>query len=184
MIGAAHLLPGDDAAFVESAYLAILGRWPDEGGLAHHLASIAGRPEARLPMLHAMLASEEARARNAALDFTASATPAEAAATQLRLRVDLLLRERGAAPTAPAPDPALREDLSRLAADLAELRRETRDRLAALEAALARSLPLAPQLSTALSVDFVQDQIEAAQLRLEARLRALEARALESRTVG
>jgi hypothetical protein len=54
-----------------------------------------------------------------------------------------------------------------------------RDRLAALEAGLAGALPLAPQLSAALSVDFVQDQIEAAQARLEARLRALEARMLE-----
>jgi hypothetical protein len=56
-----------------------------------------------------------------------------------------------------------------------------RDRLAALEAGLARALPLAPALSAALSVDFVQDQIEAALLRLEARLRRLEAQALEGR---
>jgi hypothetical protein len=180
MIAAAHLLPGTDADFVESAYLAILGRWPDEGGLAHHLAFVRGRPERRVPMLRDMLASEEARARGAALDFAATATPAEAEAAQLRLRVDLLLRERGAVPP-PAPDPALREDLSRLAAELEALGREVRDRLAALEAGLARALPLAPALSAALSVEFVQDQIEAALLRLEARLRRLEAQALEGR---
>ena len=181
MITAAHLLPGPDEGFVTSAYLAILDRWPDEGGLAFHLEFIAGRPEQRMPMLRNMLGSEEARARGATLSFAGAATPAEAEAAQLRLRVEQLLRDRMAAGSPPAPDPALAEGLARLAGELDQLRREVRDRLAALEAGLAGALPPAPRLSTALSVDFVQDQIEAAQARLEARLRALETRILEGR---
>jgi hypothetical protein len=178
MIAAAHLLPGADEDFVTSAYLAILGRWPDEGGQRFHLEFIAGRPEQREAMLRNMLASEEARARGATLSFAGAATPAEAEATQLRLRVAQLMRDRLAA-APPPPDAALAEAVARLSGELDTLRREMRDRLAALEAGLAGALPLAPQLSAALSVDFVQDQIEAAQARLEARLRALEARMLE-----
>jgi hypothetical protein len=97
---AAHLLPGTDREFVVNAYLAILGRWPDEGGLAHHLGFVAGRPERRIEALRNMLASEEAKLRGCDLPLDGAASPAEAAAAQLRLRVDFLLEARAAPPPA------------------------------------------------------------------------------------
>lgn len=175
---AAHLLPGTDEDFVINAYLAILGRWPDEGGLAHHMDFIADRPERRTEMLRHMLSSEEAAAHGQPLPLEGGATAVEAELAQLRLRVAFLLKAPPVPP--PASDPVLAEELGRLAADLALLRREMQDRLAAVETCLAHALPSAPQLSPSMSVDFVQDQIEATQARLEARLRRLETRLLEA----
>lgn len=178
MITEEELLPGDDAEFVVNLYLAVLGRWPDEGGLAHHMDFLAGRPERRRQALRNMQASEEARLRGGTVPPGGEA--AQAGAAQARLRTAWLLEEVAALRARPeaTTDNTLREDLALLTADLAQLRAETRERLAALEAGLANALPLEPRLSAALSVDFVQDQIAAAQLRLEARLRALEARLL------
>ena len=96
---AAHLLPGTDEDFVINAYLAILGRWPDEGGLAHHMDFIADRPERRTEMLRHMLSSEEAAAHGQPLPLEGGATAVEAELAQLRLRVAFLLK----APPVPPP---------------------------------------------------------------------------------
>lgn len=180
MITEEELLPGEDGEFVINLYLAVLGRWPDEGGLAHHMAFLAGRPDQRKAALRNMQTSEEARLRGHVVPPGGEA--ANAGAAQARLRLGWLLEEVATLRSRPeaAPDNDLREEMARLAAELARLRAETRERLAALEAGLANALPLEPRLSAALSVDFVQDQIAAAQLRLEARLRALEARMLRA----
>lgn len=62
MIDLAELLVGTDEDFLTNAYIAILGRWPDEAGFTSNLARIRGRPDERLPMLRRMTNSEEARA--------------------------------------------------------------------------------------------------------------------------
>ena len=54
------LLFGDDHDFVVNAYIALLGRWPDDAGYHHYINHIRNRPEAREEVLRALAASEEA----------------------------------------------------------------------------------------------------------------------------
>jgi hypothetical protein len=55
------LLFGEDHDFVVNAYIALLGRWPDDAGYAHYIAAIHNQPERRVEVLHALAGSEEAR---------------------------------------------------------------------------------------------------------------------------
>lgn len=55
------LLFGEDHDFVVNAYIALLGRWPDEAGRAHYMAAIHNQPERRVEVLRALAGSEEAR---------------------------------------------------------------------------------------------------------------------------
>lgn len=182
MITAGELLHGSDADFIVNVYLAALGRWPDEAGFEHHLASIAGQPARRLETLHRIHGSEEGRLKALPLSLDAAPVPPEQAlSAQLRLRTDALRAEmaelRATAATASVA-PALASEVSALGADLAALRSEMRERLAALEALIAGRIPPAPNLSPAISVDYVNDLIEAAQAQLGHRLRAIEKKLL------
>jgi hypothetical protein len=51
--------------------------------------------------------------------------------------------------------------------------------MAAMEAVLAGHVPLAPNLSPAVSLDYVNDLVEAAQAQLNQRLRQIERRLLD-----
>lgn len=182
MISLAELLPGTDEDFVTNAYLAALGRWPDEGGFAHHLAAIAGQPERRLAMLRVMQESEEGRMKRRAIAPDAAPVPMEQAlAAQLRLRTEALRAEIAELRAVPASalSPALEGEVVALRAALDTLGFELRERLAALEAALAGRVPMAPNLSPAVSLDCVNDMIEAAQAQVNQRLRAIEKRLIE-----
>jgi hypothetical protein len=183
MITAGELMHGSDTDFVVNTYLAALGRWPDEGGFDHHLATIAGQPGRRLEALQRILGSEEGKlkARPVSLD-AAPVPPEQALAAQLRLRTEALRAEMAAlretAATA-AVAPALASEIAALRAELTALRAEMRERLSALEALIAGRIPPAPSLSPAISVDYVNDLVEAAQAQLGHRLRALEKKLLE-----
>jgi hypothetical protein len=181
VITTAELLAGADEDFVVNAYIAVLGRWPDDGGFAHHVARIAGRPQERLAVLRDMAASEEARARGVALDLgpAAAADPAAALAAQLRLRTQFLLREiatlREAARPGAVP-PGLAEEQARMAAELAALRREFRERIAALEDARAGAVGPVPAVPEGMA-DYLLDVVAEAEARMAERLRILERRA-------
>lgn len=183
MITAGELLHGSDADFVVNAYLAALGRWPDEAGFEHHLALIAGQPGRRLEALRRIHGSEEGRLKALPLSLDPTPVPHERAlSAQLRLRTDALRAEMAALREAAATGsvaPALASEVSALGADLAALRSEMRERLAALEGLIAGRIPPAPTLSPAISVDYVNDLVEAAQAQLGHRLRAIEKKLLE-----
>jgi len=182
MITAGELLHGPDPDFVVNAYLAALGRWPDEAGFEHHLALIAGKPELRLEALRRIHGSEEGRLKALPLSLDATPVPPEQAlSAQLRLRTQALRTEMAALRASAASGsvaPALASEIAALGADLATLRTEMRERLAALEALVAGRIPPAPSLSPALSVDYVNDLVEAAQAQLGHRLRAIEKKLL------
>ncbi|WP_421989718.1 DUF4214 domain-containing protein [Roseococcus sp.] len=178
MITIGELLHGSDADFVVNAYLAVLGRWPDEAGYDHHLAGILGRPERRPAALQGILGSEEARLKARPFSMDATPVPPERAlAAQLRLRTDALRADLAALRDTPVPpSPGLASEVLALGTELAALRLEMRERLAGLEALIAGKLPPAPSLSPALSLDYVNDLVEGAQTQLAHRLRALEKR--------
>lgn len=176
MISIGELLPGTDEDFVTNIYLAVLGRWPDEGGFEHHLRAIAGRPERRLEVLRSMIGSEEGLQKARPLDPDERPAPLERAlAAQLRLRAEIpQVRDltHGAAT-------AIAGEVQALGLEVAALGQELRARLAALEAVVAGRLPTAPGLSPSVSIEFVSGLIEAAQAPLQHRLRALEKRVLD-----
>ncbi|UPY38151.1 DUF4214 domain-containing protein [Sediminicoccus sp. KRV36] len=180
MISIGELLPGSDADFVTNAYLAALGRWPDAGGFEHHLAAIAGQPEQRAEMLRRMHASEEGQRAGCALSPDAGPVPLEQAlAAQLRLRTEVLRHEIAAlreAVVAHVAGSALLAEVSGLGVALSALGVEMRERMAALEATVAGKLPAPPQLSPAVSLDYVNEVIEAAEAQWAHRLRSLEKR--------
>jgi hypothetical protein len=182
MITLGELLHGTDEDFVVNLYLATLGRWPDEMGFTHHLGLIAGNPEARAGLVQALLNSEEARQRRPAiLPDPEPVPPGQALAAQLRLRTEALhaaLTERRL-PSAEAQPSALAGEIMALGAALDGLRTELNERIAALEATLAGRVPPAPALSTAVSLDYVNDLVEAAQAPLLRRIRTLEQRLIE-----
>jgi hypothetical protein len=183
MITLGELLHGTDEDFVVNLYLAALGRWPDEPGYVHHLDLIAGKPEGRAGLVQGFLASEEARQRppGIRLDAAGPVPPEQALAAQLRLRTEVL-RAAIAAPREAAgtgQPSALAGEIMALGAALEGLRTELTERIAALEARLAGTVPPAPALSAAISLDHVEALVEGAQAPLRQRLRVLEARLLE-----
>jgi hypothetical protein len=182
MITLGALLHGTDEDFLVNLYLAALGRWPDEAGYTHHLGLIAGQPESRPGLVQAFLNSEEARQRPPSIQMDApDPVPGEQAlAAQLRLRTEIL-RASIAAPreaAAAAEHSALAGEIMALGAALEGLRAEVTERIAALEARLAGTVPPAPALSPAVSLDYMNDLVEGAQAPLLRRIRALEARLL------
>jgi hypothetical protein len=96
-IEAADLLHGDDHEFVVNAYLAILRRWPDEGGYHHYLRLITNRPERRIEVIRGMAGSEEARRAGSRISLGADpiepGDPQRALATMLEVRTSLLHAE-------------------------------------------------------------------------------------------
>jgi len=177
-----ELLHGSDEDFLTNLYLAVLGRWPDEGGFAQHLQALVADPGRRAKTFREFVESEEGRSRPGAVDPDPGPVSAERAlAAQLGLRTQALRREviqlREAQATASAGAAVLGE-VGALSAALASLGTELRERMAALEAALAGRVSSAPNLSPAISLDYVNDQIEAAQMALNQRLRVIEKRLL------
>lgn len=193
MISLGELIHGTDEDFLVNLYLAALGRWPDEMGLAHHRDIIAGHPERRADLVRGFLNSEEGRqqGRSIAPDILApdgGPIPADQAlAAQLRLRTEALRAAVGAlrqAPGAEAPGSSLSGEIMALGAALTSLRTELTERIAALEAVVAGRVPMAPQLSPAVSLDYVNDLVEASQGALLQRIRALEKQLIERGAAG
>jgi hypothetical protein len=178
MITLEELLWGTDEDVVINAYLILLGRWPDEAGLAHHLATIRNQPERRRAMIEAIAGSEEGRLAGRVFPPPGAATAERALAAQLRLRTAFLIGEIARARDAarPALPPEWAEEQARLGAELDMLKHELRARLAALEASRAEALPTAPAVPEGMA-DYLLDLIAAAEARMLERLRLLERRA-------
>ena len=183
MISLGELLHGSDEDFLVNLYLATLGRWPDEAGLAHHRPIIAGHPERRAELVRMFLDSEEGRQRGLSVAADAGPVPVEQAlAAQLRLRTLVLrqaIEDLREAPALNGLGPAAAGEIAALGASLASLGAELRERMAAMEALIAGRVPPVPNLSPAVSLDLVHDLVEASQAQLTLRLRQLERRLLE-----
>lgn len=199
------LLAGDDHDFVVNLYLALLRRWPDEAGYRHFLGMVAGRPERRLDALREMSESEEVRRAGTAPEIgpgpVVPADPRRALAVSLDLRaswmrdqvaelreaVDLLGGTGGpelagfAAELIEARDAALRSEIGALRREVAELR-DLLERRGDAGGAPPPSRP-GPGADDPLPgrfADYVGDLLAIAEARFEARLRAMEARALRA----
>jgi hypothetical protein len=184
------LLLGEDHDFVVNAYIALLGRWPDEEGYRHYLGMIRNRPERRAEVLRALAASEEARHAAAAVALPEGpilpSDPRRAMAAALALRTEFLqaeiarLREALALLAGPGGP-----ELAGLGAELIEARdAELRAEIAALRREL-RARPEAPagaeppgEHAVAALTGYVGEMLALAEARLEPRLRAIEARLL------
>lgn len=208
---AGDLLAGDDHDFVVNLYLALLRRWPDDAGYRDFLGMVAGRPERRIDALRRMAASEEAHRDGAAPPeippgAVVPADPRRALAVALDLRtswlrdqvaelresVELLAGAGGpelsalAAELIEARDAALRSEIGALRREVAELRGRLEGR------GDAASPPPSPDAGPADAADalpgrladYVGDLLAIAEARFEARLRALEARALQAPAAG
>jgi Domain of unknown function (DUF4214) len=201
------LLAGDDHDFVVNLYLALLRRWPDEAGYRHFMDMVSGRPERRLDALRLMAESEEVRRAGQAMEIgpgpVVPADPRRALAVSLDLRTAWLrdqvaeLREAvellgGAggpelaglgAELIEARDAALRSEIGALRREVAAALGEMRDLLdggrdgAGIGTGVERPPSTAPLTGEAVA-DYVGDLLAVAEARFEARLRALEARAL------
>lgn len=191
-IEAGDLLPGEDHDFVVNAYIALLGRWPDEEGYRHYLGIIRNRPERRAEVLRSLAASEEARHAAAAVALPEGpilpSDPRRAMAAALALRTEFLqgeiarLREALALLAGPGgPELAgLGAELieardAELRAEIAALRRELRARP---EAPAAGAEPPGEHAVAAALAGYVGEMLALAEARLEPRLRAIEARLL------
>lgn len=183
MISFGELLHGTDEDFLVNLYLATLARWPDEAGLLHHSAIIAGAPERRVDLIRLFVDSEEGRRSGSVIDPDPGPVPAEQAlAAQLRLRTRVLRSAIEALREAPAMTglgPAVAGEIAALGANMASLGAELRERMAAMEAVLAGRVPTAPNLSPAVSLDYVNDLVETALVQLNLRLRQMERRLLD-----
>lgn len=183
MISVGELLYGSDEDFLVNLYLATLGRWPDDAGLAHHRAIILGRPERRAELIQLFRESEEGRQHGLAIEPEHGPVAVEQAlSAQLRLRTLALrqaIEELRGAPALNGLGPAVAGEIAALGASMASLGTELRERMAAMEALLAGRVPPAPNLSPAVSLDVVNDLVEAAQAQVNLRLRQLERRLLE-----
>lgn len=183
MISVGELLHGPDEDFLVNLYLATLGRWPDDAGFAHHRAMIAGQPERRADLIRIFRESEEGRQRCLVIEPDPGPVPVEQALTaQLRLRTLALrqaIQELREAPALNGLGPAVAGEIAMLGAGLASLGTELRERMAAMESLVAGRVPTAPNLSPAVSLDVVNDLVEAAQAQVNLRLRQLERRLLE-----
>ena len=178
-----ELLHGTDEDFLVNLYLAALGRWPDEMGFAHHLGVIAHDPGKRVGIVHDFMCSEEGRQHGGRITPDPQPVPVEQAlAAQLRLRTDVLrtaILELRHAPRTEVATSSVAGDILALGAALDSLRTEMKERIAALEAALAGQVPASPSLSPRVSLDYVNDLVEASQAQIHQRLRALELRLIE-----
>ena len=194
------LLAGDDHDFVVNMYLALLRRWPDEAGYRHFMGMVAGRPERRLDALRQMAESEEVRRAGLAVEIgpgpVVPADPRRALAVALDLRTSRLrdqvaeLREAVellggaggpelsalAAELIEARDAALRSEIAVLRREVAEAVAELRGLLGRGETA--DGPPPAGDPLPGRFADYVGDLLALTEARLEARLRALEARTL------
>lgn len=202
------LLAGDDHDFVVNLYLALLRRWPDEAGYRHFMGMVAGRPERRLDALRQMAESEEARRTGEAPEVgpgpVVPADPRRALAVALDLRTSWLrdqvadLREAVellggaggpelsalAAELIEARDAAIRSEIGALRRDMAAAIGELRgllERRGAGDGGDGPPPPPSPDPLPAKLADYVGDLLAITEARFEARLRAVEARALEAR---
>lgn len=183
MISIGELLYGTDEDFLVNLYLAVLGRWPDDAGFAHHRKIIEGNPATRLGVLESFLESEEGRQlRRVVVRDTNPVSAEQALASQLRLRTEFLratILEARKVANSPKENSAVLGEIGALGAALAGLGLELRERIAAVEAMLAGQVSPTPNLSPAVSVDYVNDLIEAGQAQTNQRLRAIEKRLAE-----
>jgi hypothetical protein len=205
---AGDLLYGEDQDFVITLYIALLRRWPDDGGYHHYLELIANRPERRAEALREIAASEEARrvAAPMALPATGPILPSDPRGAQqavLAIRSEwlaeqmtelreALVRQTGGpelvglgAEVIESRDAALRSELS-------ALRREVAEKLEGMVGLLGRAgVPEGAAAAAATTAEeraakavsgllagYVGDLLAASQMQTEARLRALEARIL------
>jgi len=202
---------GEDADFVATLYIALLRRWPDEGGWRHYMAIIANRPERRAEALREMAASEEAQRIAAPMHLPPGpilpSDPRGALQAVLAIRTEWLaeqltelreaLAQQGGPELAGLGAEVIEARDAALRAELSALRREVAERLegvagllgaagvaeGAARAALATAEERAARALSPLLAGYVGDLLAASQQQSEARMRALEARilALESR---
>ena len=201
---AGDLLAGDDHDFVVNLYLALLRRWPDDAGYRDFLGMVAGCPERRIDALRRMAASEEARRDGAAPEIgpgpVVPADPRRALAVALDLRTSWLrdqvaeLREALellggaggpelsalAAELIEARDAALRSEIGALRREVAELRGLLEGRSYAADPPSPDTGPPAAASLPGRLADYVGDLLAITEARFEARLRAVEARALQA----
>ncbi|GGC36961.1 hypothetical protein GCM10011504_14150 [Siccirubricoccus deserti] len=205
---AGDLLYGEDQDFVITLYIALLRRWPDEGGYRHYLELIANRPERRAEALREIAASEEAQRVAAPMVMPATgpilpSDPRGALQVVLALRSEWLaeqlteLREALALQTGGPELASLGAEViesrdAALRSELSALRREVAERLEGVvgllgragvpeEAAVAATATAEERAAKAVSTllaGYVGDLLAASQMQTEARLRALEARIL------
>ena len=174
-IRAADLLVGTDHDFVVNLYLAALGRWPDEEGYAHFRAMVAEGMAGRIRALHIVAGSPEAGKLGPRLpidDPLVPSEPAMALAAQLSLRTEYLRQQMGGGAATPATVPVADAMVRELRAEMAALRAELRERLAAIATP---APPLLPE-PTAAVADALHDALALAEARMELRIRALEKR--------
>lgn len=195
-----ELLAGDDHEFIVNLYLALLRRWPDEAGYGHFREMVAGRPERRIDAVREVAGSEEARrvgalpeigpdpvaplpARSAlavSLDLRTAWLREEVA--KLRTAVELLGGAGGPELTGLAAELIEARDAA-LRAEIGGLRQEVAAALGAVRALVERtgSTPPEPAAADPLPArlaDYVADLLAITEARFEARLRAVEARAM------
>lgn len=201
---AGDLLLGEDHDFVVNAYLALLGRWPDDAGYHHFLDRVRNRPERRAEVLRALSDSEEARRRAPIVEIPPGpllpTDPRQALGAMLALRTGYLHREierlREAVELLAGPGgpelAGLGAELietrdAELRAEIAAARREMRERLESLAGqpplpgrtdAAATAEERAAAAVSALVAEYVGEMVGLAETRFEARLRGIEARLL------
>ncbi|MCW8087937.1 DUF4214 domain-containing protein [Sabulicella glaciei] len=125
---ASLLLQGSDEEVVEKLYLALLGRFPDEGGRLHYLARLSGGPGAREAALQEILDSEEARGRGTTLPPDRPGTAEEASLAHLALQVAALREELAALRARPeGAGPEIHGEMVALRLELEALRAELRE---------------------------------------------------------
>jgi hypothetical protein len=88
---------GEDHDFVVNAYIALLGRWPDDAGYHHYLDQVRNRPERRAEVLRALAGSEEARRAGTAMEIPPGpllpSDPRQALSAALEIRTGYLHAE-------------------------------------------------------------------------------------------
>lgn len=207
------LMHGEDHDFVVNAYLALLGRWPDDAGYHHYLDSIRNRPERRAEVLRALAGSEEARRAGMAMEIAPGpllpSDPRQALAAALELRTGHLhaeierLKEAvellGGAELAGFGAELIEARDAALRSEIEAARREMRERVEALaallpEAAASAGGPGAALAATAeeraaravagLVAEYAAELLALAEARFDARLRGIEARLLRLGAAG
>ncbi|WP_165943423.1 DUF4214 domain-containing protein [Roseicella aquatilis] len=190
---AADLIGGEDHDFVVNLYLALLGRWPDDGGYRRYRDLVAGRPERRLDAVREVAASEEAHRAGTRIAFGSGPAippgPNRVLALSLALRTEWLrhevarLRESLGEVAGSALGPEVLEVRdAALHFEINALRREITERIEAGLGPLPEGAAAAREAAigsvTAMLEAHVAGLVAAAEAKFEVRLRALERRVI------